>query len=375
MAEHAAVQTAASVLLVDDDASLLRLISLRLASGGFAVDAVESAEIALGRLATQRPDVVVTDLRMTGMDGMALFRQIREMCPGLPVIILTAHGSISEAVTATEQGVFAFLTKPFDSRELLEVVQSAAGMNPQSDQPSKQRWREGLLTRSRAMHNVLDEVALIAPSDATVLILGESGTGKEMIARAIHQASQRARGTFIPLNCAALPADLLEAELFGYTKGAFTGADTDRDGLFVQAAGGTLLLDEIGDMPMAFQAKLLRAVQEKAVRPVGSSREIPVDVRLLSATHQDLDHALSVGAMREDLYYRLNVVRVELPALRDRPEDIPLLAAHFLTEFQQAQRRSPAIRRFSAEAMRQLVGYRWPGNVRQLRRHVRPRCA
>ena len=357
------------VLLVDDDASLLRLISLRLESGGYEVDAVESAEIALARIATRKPDVVVTDLRMTGMDGLALFRRLREDNPTLPVVILTAHGSIADAVAATEQGVFAFLTKPFDSRELLDVVKAAAGLSG-VDRVASDQWRAGVLTRSRAMLNLLDELELIAESDASVLILGESGTGKEVIARAIHEASARAEGPFVPLNCAAMPADLLEAELFGYVKGAFTGADRDRQGLFVQADGGTLLLDEIGDMPMEFQAKLLRAVQEKAVRPVGGGREISVDVRLLSATHRDLEQALNAGELREDLYYRLNVVRLELPPLRERPEDIPLLAEHFLAEFQSGRAESKKVSSFSAEAMRQLIAYAWPGNIRQLRNVV-----
>ncbi|MEM7054149.1 MAG: sigma 54-interacting transcriptional regulator [Pseudomonadota bacterium] len=359
----------ARVLLVDDDTSLLRLISLRLESGGFTVDAVESADIALARIATRRPDVVVTDLRMAGMDGMTLFRQIRETSPALPVIILTAHGSIADAVAATQQGVFGFLTKPFNSRELLDVVEAAAA-SARPDSAESSAWREAIITRSRLMHNLLDELELIAESDASVLILGESGTGKEIIARAIHAASPRADGPFVPVNCAAMPADLLEAELFGHIKGAFTGADRDRQGLFVQADGGTLMLDEIGDMPMEFQAKLLRAVQEKAVRPVGGGREVLVDVRLLSATHRNLEQALNAGELREDLYYRLNVVRLELPPLRERPEDIPLLAEHFLTEFQACRAESKRISRFSAEAMRLLIAHRWPGNIRQLRNVV-----
>ena len=357
------------VLLVDDDESLLRLISLRLESGGFTVDAVESADIALARIATRKPDVVVTDLRMAGMDGMTLFRQIRETSPTLPVIILTAHGTIADAVAATQQGVFGFLTKPFNSRELLDLV-SAAAASARPERAESAAWRKTVVTRSRTMQNLLDELELIAESDASVLILGESGTGKEVIARAVHAASRRAEGPFVPVNCAAMPADLLEAELFGHVKGAFTGADRDRQGLFVQADGGTLLLDEIGDMPMEFQAKLLRAVQDKAVRPVGAAVEVAVNVRLLSATHRDLEQAIREGQLREDLYYRLNVVRLDLPPLRERPEDIPLLAEHFLAEFQSDQPESRRINRFSAEAMRHLIAQDWPGNIRQLRNVV-----
>ncbi|MFU8830906.1 MAG: sigma 54-interacting transcriptional regulator [Wenzhouxiangella sp.] len=352
------------VLLIDDDPGLLRLISLRLESAGFKVDAVESAEIALGRLASGYPDVVVTDLRMEGMDGMALFRHLREQAPALPLIIITAHGTIPDAVTATREGAYAFLTKPFNSNELVAAVTEAIGPG----RPERRDgWREDIVTQSRLMEELLSELELIAESEASVLIRGQSGTGKEVFARAIHAASPRAQQAFVALNCAAVSADLLEAELFGHVRGAFTGAEADRQGLFVQADGGTLFLDEIGDMPMAFQVKLLRAVQEGAVRPIGAQGETSVNVRIVSATHTDLDQAMRNGEFREDLYYRLNVVSLELPPLSQRPEDIPLLAEHFLAELQADRPASRRICGFSPEALRLLVHAELPGNVRQLR--------
>lgn len=360
--------TRGRVLLVDDDPGLLRLISLRLQSAGFVVDAVDGADAALGRMAAQMPDAVVTDLRMEGMDGMALFRALRARQPLLPVIIMTAHGTIPDAVAATREGVFAFLTKPFDSTELVDTVAAAIGRSGQAE--AAEGWRAGIVTRSRVMESLLAELELIAESEANVVILGESGTGKEVIARALHAASPRRDGPFVAVNCAAIPADLLEAELFGHRKGAFTGADRDREGLLVQASGGSLLLDEIGDMPLAFQGKLLRALQERVVRPVGGADEVPVDVRLLAATHRDLEAAMRAGEFREDLYYRLNVVAVQLPALRERPEDIPVLAEHFLGALQSDRPPERRIPGFAPEAMRALIEHDWPGNVRQLRNLV-----
>jgi two-component system, NtrC family, response regulator GlrR len=372
-AEAAGSEPRARILVVDDDPGLRRLLGLRLEAGGYLVDSAASGEEALGRLAARLPDLLITDLRMDGLDGMALFDRVRRGHPTLPVIILTAHGTIPEAVEATRRGAFGFLSKPFESDALLaevaralEVSGSGSGATP--DEP----WRADFLTRSRVMEGLLSEARLVARSEASVLIQGESGTGKEVMARAIHRASPRASGVFVAVNCAAIPADLLESELFGHEKGAFTGASVRRDGLMLQATGGTLFLDEIGDMPLAFQAKLLRALQERSIRPVGANIERAVDVRVISATHRDLDVAMGEGAFREDLYYRLNVVRLEIPPLRKRPEDIPLLAEHFLREVARAE---SAPSGFTPEAMRLLVQAPWPGNVRQLRNLVEQVCA
>ncbi len=372
-ASNRASDDAPLILLVDDDPSLLRLISLRLESSGYRVDTAESGEAALGQAASHTPDVVVTDLRMEGIDGMALFRQLREQDPTLPVVILTAHGTIPDAVAATREGAFGFLTKPFDSRELLDTIAEATETRP-GESRGDNDWRRAIVTRSRAMERLLSEIELIAESNASVLICGESGSGKEIIARAIHDAGPRSDQSFVAINCAAVPAELLESELFGYRKGAFTGADRDHAGLFEQARGGTLLLDEIGDMPAAFQAKLLRALQEQRIRPVGATEEIETDVHVLSATHRDLEQAIRDGHFREDLYYRLNVVQLDVPPLRERPEDIVPLAEHFLAQLQAGKPQARRVAGFSRDALRALLGHGWPGNVRQLRNVVEQAC-
>src|SRR5690625_976284 len=317
-----------AALAVEVDPGLLRLITLRLESGSMGVATADSAKAALGQVAARRPDVVISDLRMDEMKGMTLYARLREQQPTLQVIILTARGIMPEAVAAPRQGAFSFLTKPFDSTELLDAVSEATrGQRQHADDSG---WRQGIVAHSYAMEKLLSEVELVAQSDASVLIAGESGSGKEVIAQAIHAASPRSAGPFVALNCAAIPAELLESELFGHRRGAFTGAEKDRDGLFVRAGGGTLMLDEIGDMPAAFQAKLLRALQEKRIRPVGAAEETAIDVRLISATHRDLEAAIRDHEFREDLYYRANAVQVDIPPLRERPEDIVPLAEHFL---------------------------------------------
>ncbi len=353
----------AKILLVDDDKDLLQLIAMRLTAAGYAVTAVESGEAALAALAVARPQVVVTDLRMQGMDGMALFDAVHRDSPSLPVVILTAHGTIPEAVTATRRGVFSFLTKPFEPKVLLDTVTEAMRL---SSPPSgeMEEWRAELITRSSSMEGLLAQARLVAASDASVCIFGQSGAGKELLARAIHRASPRAQAPFVAVNCGAIPEGLLESELFGHKKGSFTGAVSDRRGLFQAAQSGTLFLDEVGDMPLSLQVKLLRALEERKVRPVGSHEQYNVDVRVISATHRKLEERIASGEFREDLYYRLNVVKLYIPALAERREDIPLLANHFLTRL--AERYKKGHLGFSPETMQLLVSAPWPGNVRQL---------
>ncbi|HYD56373.1 MAG TPA: sigma 54-interacting transcriptional regulator [Burkholderiales bacterium] len=351
------------ILLVDDDKDLLQLIAMRLTAAGYAVTAVESGESALAALSVSRPQVVVTDLRMQGMDGLALFDAIHREAPSLPVVILTAHGTIPEAVTATRRGVFSFLTKPFEPKVLLDTVAEAMRLSS-APAGELEDWRAELITRSSAMEDLLAQARRVAASDASVCIFGQSGTGKELLARAIHRASPRVEAPFIAVNCGAIPEGLLESELFGHKKGSFTGAVSDRRGLFQAAQGGTLFLDEVGDMPLPLQVKLLRALEERKIRPVGSHESFDVDVRVVSATHRKLEERIASGEFREDLYYRLNVVKLYIPALAERREDIPLLANHFLTRLADRYRRSHL--GFSPEAMQLLVSAPWPGNVRQL---------
>jgi two-component system response regulator GlrR len=358
-------ESKASILLVDDDRDILKLVSLRLSAAGYSVQTAESGAQALAQLAAARPRLVITDLRMEGMDGMALFERIHGAMPTLPVIILTAHGTIPDAVAATQRGVFSFLTKPFDGKDLLAQVEQAlklSGGNETGAAP--EAWHAAIVTRSQRMEEVLRQAKLVAGSDASVLIFGDSGSGKELLAQAIHLASPRAKGPFMAVNCAAIPENLLESELFGHAKGAFSGAIYAHRGLFQAAQGGTLFLDEIGDMPLALQAKLLRALQDRSVRPVGSTEMVPINVRIISATHRDLSESIRSGAFRPDLYYRLNVVSLALPPLSERREDIPLLCAHFVEQL--AARYSKPARTFAPDAMELLVNASWPGNVRQL---------
>jgi two-component system response regulator GlrR len=366
----------AHLLVVDDDRDLLRLLSMRLRANGYRVSTAECAEAAVALLAVEQFALVISDVRLPDRDGLALFEDIRSTSPALPVILLTAHGTIPDAVEATSRGVFGYLTKPFDSKALLDKIEQAlqvAGTPLSTDRQATEPWREGIISHSARMATVLDEVRLVAASDASVLIRGDSGTGKELIARAIHRASPRAERPFVAINCGAIPEPLLESELFGHVRGAFTGAATARSGLFVAANGGTVFLDEIGDMPFALQVKLLRVLQERAVRPVGASRAEPIDVRIVSATHRDLDAALAAGEFREDLYYRLNVVGLTLPTLDERREDIPLLAKHFLDTLARKYRKT--LHGFAPEALEALSTAAWPGNVRQLQNVVEQACA
>ena len=352
----------ATILTVDDDPMLLKLIGILLREEGYRVLAAESAERALALLAAEKPQLVLTDLRMGGMDGMALFDAVRRAYPTLPVIILTAHGTIPEAVEATRRGVFGFVTKPYEAQTLLAEIGRALASHIA---PASQGGEDSpIVTRSPAMQSVLDEARLVAASDASLLVLGDTGSGKELLAQTIHDWSPRRAASFVAINCGAIPEQLLESELFGHVKGSFTGATRDHRGLFQEAEGGTVFLDEIGDMPQPLQVKLLRVLQEREVRPVGAARSLPVDVRVISATHRDLDGEIAAGRFREDLYYRLNVVSLKLPPLAERREDIPLLAGHFLAALSAKYRKK--LNGFAADATEALLRAGWPGNVRQL---------
>jgi two-component system, NtrC family, response regulator GlrR len=363
--------TKGHLLLVDDDPDLLRLLAIRLKANGYHVATASSAQQALSMIAAERPDLVVTDLRMDGMDGMALFGEIDQRYVGLPVIILTAHGTIPDAVSATQEGVFGYLTKPYEASALIAQIDRALALHgshgaiKRASAPANiASWRASIITRSPAMEELLVRTERVAQGEASVLIQGESGTGKEILARALHDASPRKGKPFVALNCGAIPEALLESELFGHKKGAFTGAIADHLGLFCEADSGTLFLDEIGDMPLALQVKLLRALETREVRPVGSVKSTPVDVRIVSASHRDLVKARDEGEFREDLFYRLNVVTLKIPALRERREDIPLLLTSFVKRL--SARYAKRVTGFSPDALSMMLAATWPGNIRQL---------
>ncbi|HEY1181023.1 MAG TPA: sigma 54-interacting transcriptional regulator [Rhodocyclaceae bacterium] len=352
------------LLLVDDDPDLLRLLAIRLEAAGYRVETAGNGQEALARASVERPLLVISDMQMPGMDGAALFDALRVQHPLLPVIILTAHGSIPDAVAATQRGVFGYLTKPYEPKALLDLVAQALRLAPSSESGSVPDWRSDIVTQNGVMEDLLARAELVAAGDASVLLLGESGTGKEVLAKAIHRASPRRDAPFVAVNCGAIPENLLESELFGYVKGAFTGANRDQRGLIPEADGGTLFLDEIGDMPTPLQVKLLRVLEEREVRPVGSTKSVSVNIRVISATHRDLREEMASGQFRSDLYYRLNVVSLDIPALNERRDDIPLLANHFLHRL--AERYNKEINAFSPDAMELLVRASWPGNARQL---------
>lgn len=356
----------ANILIVDDDHDILRLIDLRLQSAGYRTTLAQNGAAALASAAIQRPDLVITDLQMPELNGMELMVQLHRQHPTLPVIILTAHGTIPDAVAATHQGAFSFLSKPFESQVLLQQVANAlqiSGLSAQAEE-AQDIWRKMILTKSPRMENLLSQAKQIASSDVSVLIQGESGTGKELLAHALHQASARQHQPFVAINCGAIPENLLESELFGHTKGAFTGAVNNHVGLFQAADGGTLFLDEIGDMPLSLQVKVLRALQERMIRPVGSTQAIPINIRLISATHRDLMVEMKAQQFREDLFYRINVVNLVLPSLAERREDIPLLTHHFLKIF--SERHQKTLQGYAPDALSYLSQASWPGNIRQL---------
>lgn len=315
-------------------------------------------------------DLVLCDVRMAEMDGIATLKEIKALNPAIPVLIMTAYSSVETAVEALKTGALDYLIKPLDFDNLQATLEKALAHTHSIDAetPAVTASQFGMVGKSPAMQHLLSEIALVAPSEATVLIHGDSGTGKELVARAIHASSARSEKPLVTLNCAALNESLLESELFGHEKGAFTGADKRREGRFVEADGGTLFLDEIGDISPMMQVRLLRAIQELEVQRVGSNQTISVDVRLIAATHRDLAAEVNAGRFRQDLYYRLNVVAIEVPSLRQRREDIPLLAGHFLQRF--AERNRKAVKGFTPQAMDLLIHYDWPGNIRELENAV-----
>ena len=353
--------SAGTVLLVDDDEDMLKLLSKWLQGADFAPLLASSGEEALRLLASARPDMVVTDLFMEEMDGMTLVTRIHAENPLTPVIMLSGQARIPDAVKATHLGTSAFLTKPIAKDAFLTEINTH--IRPRRPEGSAAFGRS-LSYRSDVMAELLEQAELVARGDVTVFINGETGTGKEVLARAIHDGSRRREHAFIGVNCGAIPEQLLESELFGHEKGSFTGATNRHEGLFLAANGGTLFLDEIGDMPLGLQVKLLRVLQDFEVRPVGSVKSVPVNVRIVSATHNDLESLVAKGEFREDLYYRLNVVPLKMPRLSERAEDIPLLLDHFLA--QSAARASTPRKRFAPDAVAYLAAASWPGNIRQL---------
>jgi two-component system response regulator AtoC len=361
----------ALVLIVDDDESLRESLAMVLSAEGWEVAVAADAEQGLARFDETHPDLVLCDLRMPGRDGLSLLPELAKRRSDTPVILMSAYGTEELALEAMRRGAYDYLAKPFQPAEVVLAIRKAherERLRRKSELLAREVERavgeRPIVAASNAMIEVLELIERAAEYKATVLLTGESGTGKEVLARAIHAQSQRRKEAFVAVNCGAIPEALLESELFGHAKGAFTGADRARRGLFTEADGGTIFLDEIGELPLALQVKLLRVLQEEEVRPLGESKPRQVDVRVLAATARDLEAEVAAGRFREDLFYRLNVLRVEVPPLRERPEDIPLLVDHFLALFRDAL--GKPVRGISDEALARLVAYRWPGNVREL---------
>lgn len=365
------MKKALTILVADDDATHREMLRTLLQEWGYAVEEAVDGEHAVTLCLERAFDLVLMDVRMPKKTGLEALKEIRAHNPALPVLIMTAFSDVAAAVEAIKAGAYDYLTKPLDFEKLkvgLRNVFAHVGLIQENASLSRSlavtEAHSGMVGRSQAMRSLWDMLRTIAPTEATVLITGESGTGKELVAKAVHAASRRARGPFVAVNCAALTESLLASELFGHEKGAFTGADKKHDGHFLQADGGTIFLDEIGEMPLSMQVKLLRVIQEREVLSVGGSKSVPVDVRIIAATNRDLGQEVAAGTFRQDLYYRLNVVTLALPPLRERADDIPLLAQHFLTRF--AAKNNKQIKGFTPGAMERLVRYAWPGNVREL---------
>src|SRR6185295_17804662 len=369
----------ARILIVDDQRNMRTTTALVLRQAGYDVTEAESGEVALSRLLVEPFDVVLTDLKMAPLDGLAVLRGALQVAPNTQVIVMTGYGTVESAVEAMQLGAYDYVSKPFKENELRMRVQRAlerrrliVEVGLFSDEFRERYKLDNLVGRSAPMRELLSKVVRVAPTDVTVLITGESGTGKELIARAIHANSRRSSRPFVPINCAAISETLLESELFGHVKGAFTGAVKLRQGLLEEASGGTFFFDEIAETTPAFQAKLLRVIQEHEIRRVGDNASIPVDVRVIAATNQDLKEAIADKRFREDLFYRLNVVPLHAPPLRDRKEDVPLLAPHFLTRFNQ---RNGTRRTLTQGALQKMAAYDFPGNVRELENVVEQAAA
>ena len=361
------------ILIVDDEPRILLLMKGLLKTNGYEVETAKDGAAALEIVKAGGVDIVVTDLRMQPMDGMALFHEVHAASPDVPVILLTAYASVETAIDAMKSGIFDYLTKPFKVEDMLaclkraeEKIRRSAAVATDSG-PLRYRF-ENFIANSPAMKEVCETIQKVAPTAATVLINGESGTGKEVVARAIHLSSTRAKRPWVAVNCAAIPGELLESEMFGHVKGAFTGAVADKEGLFEAASGGTLFLDEIASMPLILQGKLLRALQEKEIRRVGGTKAIPVDVRVIAASNSNLEEAVVKGTFRSDLFYRFAVITIDIPPLRERPEDIMPLVRHFIAGEIPAGATQPTVNDAAAKA---LLAYSWPGNVRELENAVK----
>lgn len=367
--------TTARILIADDDASMCAMLSAHLTKRGFEVETFTSAQAAFDAHRSREFDVVVTDLNMAGMDGLELCERVVQNSPQTPVVLITAFGSLETAIGAIRAGAYDFVPKPFEIETFVLAIERAARHRELQAEVSRLRSVvagasrfDDMLGESAAMRRVFELIERVADSDTSVLVTGESGTGKELVARALHRRSARRDGPFVPVNCAAVPEALLESELFGHTRGAFTDARTARSGLFVEASGGTLFLDELGEMPLGLQPKLLRALEERVVRPIGASAEVPFDVRLVAATNTDLESAVEEGRFRADLFYRVNVLQIDLPPLRRRDNDVLLLAQRFVEQC--AERSGKRVTGLSAPAAQKLLSYAWPGNVRELKNAI-----
>jgi two-component system response regulator GlrR len=359
------------ILVVDDDVSILKVLQMRLESEQYAVVAASEIREAKERIAEESFDIALLDLKLDGGTGIELMKSLREVDPDLPVIILTAYGTIESAVEAMKEGAYSYLTKPFDNRELLVQIRNGIEKSKLSREVKRLRSMlkadfegQNIIGHSEAMKRVFEAVALAAETDSNVFISGESGTGKGLVAKALHQLSERKDRPFVPINCAAIPATLLESELFGFEKGAFTGAFANKKGLFVQADRGIIFLDEISEIPLAMQGKLLKALEEKEFYPLGAHRTVKVDVRIISASNKDIEKEVEKGTFRSDLFYRVHVVPIKVPPLRDRKEDIPILVEHFLNKVAGKLKRT--VKALSSAALQKLMIYSWPGNVREL---------